>query len=196
MTESVTEGGIDTNQKATEKAASQTPTSKSPEGATTRNRALKSALKYGDQYKVTGDMVAKPIVIEDFAGNEEDGEEEDDPEKVLNHFLFNTAINSDPGTPYIGEALDGPQRQWWMPAVIAEINNFLKRGAWRFVDKSMVMQEGRKIIMCIWVLKVKDEINGTTRFKAWLVACGFMQVPIVDYTEKFSPVATDTSLKK
>ena len=102
----VTEDGIEINQKA----ASQTPASapKSPEGATTRSRSLKSAMRSGDQYKVTGDTVAKPIVIEDFADNEEDGGEED-PEKVLNHFLFNTAINSDPGTPKIREALNGPQ---------------------------------------------------------------------------------------
>ena len=59
----------------------------------------------------------------------------------------------------------------------------------------MVMQEGRKIIPCIWALKVKDEIDGTKRFKARLVSCGYMQVPGVDYTEKFSPVATDTSLR-
>ena len=187
---------IEDRTETIQKATSQTTTSKSPEGATTRRRALKSALKPTDQYKVTGDTVAKPVVIEDFAAEtEEDGEEEADPEKVLNHFLFNTAINSDPGTPKIREALDGPQRQWWTPAVIAEINNFLKRGAWRFVDKSMVMQEGRKIIPCIWVLKVKDEIDGTKRFKARLVSCGYVQIPGVDYTEKFSPVATDTSLK-
>jgi len=134
-----------------------------------------------------GDTVAKPVVIEDFAAeNEEDYDDEADPEKVLNHFLFNTAINSDPGTPKsIREALDGPQRQWWIPAVIAEINNFLKRGAWKFVDKQMVMQEGRKVIPCIWVLKLKDEIDGAKRCKAQLVTCGYMQIPGVNYTEKF-----------
>ena len=45
------------------------------------------------------------------------------------------------------------------------------------------------------VFKKKDEIDGSLRFKTRNVTLGFMMVPGVDFTERFSPVATDASLK-
>ena len=45
------------------------------------------------------------------------------------------------------------------------------------------------------MFKKKDEPDGTTRFKTRIVTLGYMQIPGVDYTEKFSPVANDTSVR-
>ena len=45
------------------------------------------------------------------------------------------------------------------------------------------------------VFKKKDEIDGSIRFKSRCVTLGFMMVPGVDYFKRFSPVATDESLK-
>ena len=99
-------------------------------------------------------------------------------EKV--NFIFNTSINSDPGEPKnIFEALNGDDRKLWKLSGIAEVNNFLSRGAWKFVLKSSVPDR-------------KDEVNGTIRFKTRIVTLGYMKIPGVDYTEKFSPVACDT----
>ena len=53
----------------------------------------------------------------------------------------------------------------------------------------------RKLIGTKVVFKKKDEVDGTIRFKTRIVTLGYMQIPGVDYTEKFSPVACDTSIK-
>ena len=44
-----------------------------------------------------------------------------------------------------------------------------------------------------WVFKTKLEANGTESLKSRIVIKGYLQVPCVDFIEKFSPVATDTS---
>src|SRR6056300_498094 len=62
----------------------------------------------------------------------------------------------------------------------------IKRRVWR-VMKRRDMPNGRKTIKCKWVFKVKR--NGI--FRARLVACGYSQIPGVDYTEHFSPVIND-----
>ena len=45
------------------------------------------------------------------------------------------------------------------------------------------------------VFKKKDEIYGSVRFKSLNVTLGFMMVPGADFTERFSPAATDEALK-
>ena len=45
------------------------------------------------------------------------------------------------------------------------------------------------------VLKKKDEIDESIRFKTRDVTLGYMMIPGVDYTERFSPVASDASLR-
>jgi len=41
----------------------------------------------------------------------------------------------------------------------------------------------------------KDDKAGGVRFKAWFVVKGFGQVPGVDFTESYSPVANDTTIR-
>ena len=58
-----------------------------------------------------------------------------------------------------------------------------------------MITSGRKLIRTKLVVKNKDEIDQLVRFKARCVTVGFMMVPGVDFTERFSPVAMDESLK-
>ena len=58
-----------------------------------------------------------------------------------------------------------------------------------------VREKGRKVIPTKLVFKKKDEIDGSIRFKARDVTLGYMMVPGLDITERFSPVATSTSLR-
>jgi len=76
-----------------------------------------------------------------------------------------------------------------------EFNNFLSRGAWKFVPLQEVRDKGRKVIPTKLVFKLKDEIDVSIRFKSRCVTLGYMMVPGVDFTERFSPVATDEALK-
>jgi hypothetical protein len=56
--------------------------------------------------------------------------------------------------------------------------------------------KGAKTVGCKWVYKTKCDSNGNIeRFKARLMAKGFMQRECIDYTETFSPVSCKDSLR-
>jgi hypothetical protein len=108
--------------------------------------------------------------------------------------IYHTCIQNDDDTPETWrKALQGDNKEEWSQATISEFNNFLKRGAWKLVKIEKVRKEGRKIVPVKLVFKKKDEADGTIRFKVRCVTLGFMMIPGVDFTEKFSPVATDES---
>jgi len=121
-----------------------------------------------------------------------------DPSSVnlVNPFLFHTCIQSDPGTPATWRsAVESPEREFWTKSMTAEFNNFISRDAWKFVPLQEVKDKGRKVIPTKLVFKLKDEIDGSIRFKSRCVTLGYMMVQGVDFTERFSPVATDEAFK-
>ena len=79
--------------------------------------------------------------------------------------------------------------------MISEVNNFLHRNAWIPRKLAKVRQKGRKRVPVKWVFKTKLEADGSERLKSRIVTKGYLQVPGVDFTEKFSPVANDTSTR-
>lgn len=110
--------------------------------------------------------------------------------------LNSLELSSDFNTPTtINHALSGPEKELWKKSATAEVNNFLKRGSWIIRDKKKIKENGRKLIGVKWVFKKKDEPDGSIRFKSRIVTKGYMQIPGVDYTESFSPVATATSFR-
>ena len=64
----------------------------------------------------------------------------------------------------------------------------LDMGVWRHV-KSEDCPNDHILIGCRWVFKVKR--NGV--YHARLVAKGFSQIPVVDYTDNYSPVVNDVT---
>ena len=46
-----------------------------------------------------------------------------------------------------------------------------------------------------WIFKEKINPDGTIKYKARCVSRGFMQIPGVDYTESFAPVASDSGIR-
>ena len=110
--------------------------------------------------------------------------------------LYTLELMEEDNTPIdIYEAIYGPEGHLWTDSAVAEVNNFLKRGSWRFVRKAIVIAMGRKPIGVKWVFKKKNEPDFSIRYKTRVVTKGYMQIPGIDFTEKFSPVAQPTTLR-
>jgi Reverse transcriptase (RNA-dependent DNA polymerase) len=57
----------------------------------------------------------------------------------------------------------------------------------------VIDQLRRKLMTTKWIYKERNNLEGTIKYKARCV--GFMQIPGVDYTESFAPVASDTGIR-
>ena len=112
------------------------------------------------------------------------------------YLVMATHLASDIGEPKdFWEAISSKNKEQWLKASYDECYNFIKRKAWQKVLRAAVRKLKRKIIPVKWVYKKKQEQDGSTRFKGRIVVKGFHQIPGVDYTESFSPVANDTTIK-
>ena len=69
----------------------------------------------------------------------------------------------------------------------------MDRDAWLPRSLKKVRLTGRNPISVKWAFKYKLEADGSERLKSRLVTLGYMQLPGVDFTKKFSPVETNTS---
>ena len=105
------------------------------------------------------------------------------------------ALSSDPSEPSNWKEMwSEPQnRKDWHESACKEIENFLRRSVWHRYPRENL--KDRKPIGVRWVFKIKNEHDGTVRLKSRIVVKGFSQVPGVDYTESFSPVANDTTIR-
>ena len=64
-----------------------------------------------------------------------------------------------------------------------EMTTLLKNTTWSLVDQPPDQQ----IVNCKWVLRKKTNANGNSiRFKGRFVACGFLQIPRIDFKYTFS----------
>ena len=80
------------------------------------------------------------------------------------------------------------ERNNWQIAIRKEIKSMINRGVWRKIDKVKI-QENRGLIGNKWVFRIKRD----GAYRARLVALGYSQIPGVDYTDDFAPVAHDVS---
>ena len=82
------------------------------------------------------------------------------------------------------------ERNNWQMAIRKEIKSMIYRGVWRKVDRKNI-PNNKRLIGNKWVFKIKRD--GT--YRARLVALGYSQIPGVDYTDNFAPVAHDMSFR-
>ena len=107
---------------------------------------------------------------------------------------FISAVTSEPSEPKtFQEAWHSPvkeERKNWQNAIRKEIRSMINGGVWRKVDKKNI-PSNRRLIGNKCLFKIKRD--GT--YRARLVALGYSQIPGVDYTDNFAPVAHDVSFR-
>ncbi|KAL2243578.1 UNVERIFIED_CONTAM: Retrovirus-related Pol polyprotein from transposon RE2, partial [Sesamum indicum] len=87
---------------------------------------------------------------------------------------------------------EATRHQEWIDAMKAELTTLEDNQTWILTP----LPAGKKPIGCNWVYKTKLRADGyVERYKARLVAKGFTQVPGVDYTDNFSPVAKPVTVQ-
>ena len=84
---------------------------------------------------------------------------------------------------------DETKRQKWREAICKEFRDMIKRGVWRKINRSQMLT-GRRCVKSKWIFKIKR--NGV--YRARLVACGYSQIPGLDFTEiLYSPIINNTT---
>ena len=99
--------------------------------------------------------------------------------------------NDEPKT--FREAWDHPnpeKREKWREAIRKELRDMIRRGVWRYRDRTSV-DRNRRLVGSKWVFMIKK--NGV--YRARLVALGYSQVPGVDFTDNYAPVVNDVTMR-
>lgn len=110
---------------------------------------------------------------------------------VLLKIPFSLLAQSPPTTEPTSfkEAMAYPE---WRQAMSEEYTALMSQGTWTLVPPP----PGAPVIGWLWILKIKRKSDGSVaRFKASLVAQGFQQTEGVDYTETFSPVIKQPTVR-
>jgi hypothetical protein len=80
------------------------------------------------------------------------------------------------------------QQQQWQTAILKEFKRMVDNGVWKKI-KRIQLPTNRQCVKHKWIFEIKR--NGV--FRARLVACGYSQDAGIDFSEVYSPVATDVS---
>lgn len=91
----------------------------------------------------------------------------------------------------VNEALSSPESHQWRRAMDFEYNSIMKNCTWELCN----LPHNEPVVGSKWIFKRKISADGTTQYKARLVAQGFSQVKGVNFEETYAPVVRFTSLR-
>jgi hypothetical protein len=105
------------------------------------------------------------------------------------------AINDDNDNdhPLAIDALNGPDKEKWHEAAMQEKRSLIDKRVYEAVHPSQVTK--KPISSKLDFRKKKDALGNLTRFKARLVARGFVQRPGVDYFETYAPTCRPQTVR-
>ncbi len=105
------------------------------------------------------------------------------------------ASKSDPDTPTWREAMNGPHREEFIVAMGNEIEELERHDTWTITKWSDV-PEGANVLPSTWVFRIKRYPDGRFRkTKASFCVRGDRQVEGVDYTDKYAPVVSWSTVR-
>jgi ATP-binding cassette subfamily B (MDR/TAP) protein 1 len=104
---------------------------------------------------------------------------------VPNRRYMDYMLLTDGGEPEdYAEACQTTNASKWELAMKDEMKSLISNQTWELVE----LPSGKKALHNKWVYRVKEDHDGSKRYKARLVVKGFQQKEGVDYTEIFAPV--------
>ena len=90
------------------------------------------------------------------------------------------------------EAMKSIDAKFWKEAITNEIQSIRENQTWTLTN----LPQGCKPIGCKWIFKKRLRPNGTIeKYRAKLVAKGFIQSYGVDYFDVYAPVARTTTIR-
>jgi hypothetical protein len=92
------------------------------------------------------------------------------------------------------EALQGVYAEHWYHAIKDELDNLSVRSTWKLVNTVLCNAIDLHAIKSKYSFRITVKPDNTLKFRARLVACGYSQVPGMDFDETYAPTAKYKSL--
>jgi hypothetical protein len=143
------------------------------------------------------DRLLEEVEYEDMSEDEAEGDEAPAIEASLRRNPHRLArpeafvaklVTNGSDSPTLYEAIHGPDKDMWLPALEKEVQAMMTKGVLEPVDRPA--DRSAKIIGSKMVMRIKRDADGNpAKHKARWTAQGFTQRPGVDYDETYAPTA-------